>query len=120
MKIFYDLKLGRCPRSLFPTLVTLPSMSLIPFAPFSDDDIGSVFDFTVLVAPEPCAKEDPLFRFQNSAVFSNALLSLPVLVAVATVAGESSLLAKTFGVRSLDLTPILLSEWSEWDERHRR
>jgi hypothetical protein len=34
----------------------------------------------------------------------NALLSLPVLVAVATVAGESSLLAKTFGVRSLDMT----------------
>src|SRR5439155_24334184 len=28
------LKLVRCPRSLAPTLVTLPSMSLIPFAPF--------------------------------------------------------------------------------------
>src|SRR6266542_4207232 len=27
------LKLVRCPRSLAPTLVTLPSMSLIPFAP---------------------------------------------------------------------------------------
>jgi hypothetical protein len=27
------LKLIRCPRSLAPTLVTLPSMSLIPFAP---------------------------------------------------------------------------------------
>jgi uncharacterized protein (DUF2062 family) len=30
------LKLVRCPRSLAPTLVTLPSMSLIPFAPFGD------------------------------------------------------------------------------------
>jgi len=29
------LKLVRCPRSLAPTLVTLPSMSLFPFAPFS-------------------------------------------------------------------------------------
>src|SRR5438552_2787664 len=29
------LKLIRCPRSLAPTLVALPSMSLIPFAPFS-------------------------------------------------------------------------------------
>ena len=28
------LKLVRCPRSLAPALVTLPSMSLIPFAPF--------------------------------------------------------------------------------------
>ena len=28
-----QLKLVRCPRSLAPTLVTLPSMSLIPFAP---------------------------------------------------------------------------------------
>ena len=32
---FAPLKLARCPRSLAPTLVTLPSMSLIPFAPFS-------------------------------------------------------------------------------------
>jgi hypothetical protein len=30
------LKLVRCPRSLAPTLVILPSMSLIPFAPFDD------------------------------------------------------------------------------------
>jgi hypothetical protein len=29
------LKLVRCPRSLAPTLVALPSMSLIPSAPFS-------------------------------------------------------------------------------------
>ncbi len=28
------------PRSLAPTLVTLPSMSLIPFAPFGGDDVG--------------------------------------------------------------------------------
>ena len=34
VKVFYDLKLVRCPRFLAPTLVTLPSMSLIPFAPF--------------------------------------------------------------------------------------
>ena len=30
------LKLAHCPRSLAPTLVALPSMSLIPFAPFGD------------------------------------------------------------------------------------
>jgi len=36
-EVFDDLKLLRCPRSLAPTLVTLPSMSLIPFAPFSGD-----------------------------------------------------------------------------------
>ena len=30
------MKLVRCPRSLAPTLVTLPTMSLIPFAPFSE------------------------------------------------------------------------------------
>ena len=42
MEIFDDLKLVRCPRSLAPTLVTLPSMSLIPFAPFS----ASVFQFS--------------------------------------------------------------------------
>jgi hypothetical protein len=29
------LKLVRCPRSLAPTLLALPSMPLIPFAPFS-------------------------------------------------------------------------------------
>jgi len=40
LEIFYDLKLVRCPRSLAPTLVTLPSMSFIPFTPFSGDDIG--------------------------------------------------------------------------------
>ena len=39
LTVFDDLKLVRCPRSLDPTLVTLPSMSLIPFAPFSGDDI---------------------------------------------------------------------------------
>jgi hypothetical protein len=31
-----NLKLVRCPRSLAPTLVVLHSMSLIPFAPFSE------------------------------------------------------------------------------------
>ncbi|MFZ3376187.1 MAG: hypothetical protein WA183_11600, partial [Chthoniobacterales bacterium] len=31
----FDLKLLCCPRLAAPTLVTLPSMSLIPFAPFS-------------------------------------------------------------------------------------
>src|SRR6266403_29561 len=31
-----DLKLVRFPRSLAPTLVILPSMSLIPFAPFGE------------------------------------------------------------------------------------
>jgi hypothetical protein len=31
---FAPLKLVRYPRSLAPTLVILPSMSLIPFAPF--------------------------------------------------------------------------------------
>ena len=38
----FDLKLLRCPRLVAPTLVTLPSMSLIPFAPFS----FSVFQFS--------------------------------------------------------------------------
>jgi hypothetical protein len=32
---FAPLKLARCPRSLAATLAALPSMSLIPFAPFS-------------------------------------------------------------------------------------
>jgi hypothetical protein len=32
---FPRLELVRCPRSLAPTLVTLPSMSLVPLAPFS-------------------------------------------------------------------------------------
>ncbi len=40
MEMFDNLKLVRCPRSLDPTIVTLPSMSLIPFAPFSGDDVG--------------------------------------------------------------------------------
>ena len=31
----FDLKLLCCPRLVAPTLVTLPSMSLIPFAPFA-------------------------------------------------------------------------------------
>ncbi len=33
IKISKDLKLARCPLSLAPTLVTLPSMLLIPLAP---------------------------------------------------------------------------------------
>src|SRR5436190_18235626 len=33
---FTPLKLVRCPHSLAPTLVALPSMSLIPSAPFDD------------------------------------------------------------------------------------
>jgi hypothetical protein len=37
IKISKDLKLVRCPRSLAPTLVTLPSMSLIPSASFATD-----------------------------------------------------------------------------------
>ena len=49
LEVFYDLKLVRCPRFLAPTLVTLPSMSLIPFAPFGGDDVwvrevGAVFE----------------------------------------------------------------------------
>jgi len=39
LKIFDDLKLVHCPRSLAPTLVTLPPMSLIPFASFGGDDV---------------------------------------------------------------------------------
>ena len=41
LEVFDDLKLVRCLHSLDPTLVILPSMSLIPFAPFSGDDVGS-------------------------------------------------------------------------------
>ncbi len=40
LEVFDNLKLVRCPRSLDPTLVTLPSMSLVPFAPFTGDDVG--------------------------------------------------------------------------------
>ncbi len=40
LEVFDDLKLVRCPRSLAPTLVALPSMSLIPFTPFGGDDVG--------------------------------------------------------------------------------
>jgi hypothetical protein len=40
LEVFNDLKLVRCPRSLAPTLVTLPSISLIPFAPFGGKDVG--------------------------------------------------------------------------------
>jgi len=44
---FASLKLVRCPRSLAPTLVTLPSMSLVPFAPFLMFFAGSgVVQFT--------------------------------------------------------------------------
>ena len=61
MEIFDDLKLVRCPRSLDPTLITLPSMSLIPFAPFGGDDvgfgkIGAVFEALVF-EPEPSRGE---------------------------------------------------------------
>jgi hypothetical protein len=53
-EVFDDLKLVCCPRSLAPTLVTLPSMSLTPFAPFSGDhfgtrEIGAVFESLRLI-----------------------------------------------------------------------
>ena len=47
-----NLKLVRCPRSLDPTLVTLPSMSLIPFAPFGGDEGGR--DDLFFAAPMSC------------------------------------------------------------------
>jgi len=34
LEVLDDLKLVLCPRSLAPTLVNLPSMSLVPFTPF--------------------------------------------------------------------------------------
>ena len=37
------LKLARCPHSLAPTLVTLPSMSLIPSAPLQAGHIANIF-----------------------------------------------------------------------------
>jgi hypothetical protein len=37
------LKLARCPRSLAPTLVTLPSMSLIPSAPLQAGHTANIF-----------------------------------------------------------------------------
>jgi hypothetical protein len=46
LEAFDDLKLVRCPRSLDPTLVTLPSMSLITSAPFGGDDVWSVSDLS--------------------------------------------------------------------------
>jgi hypothetical protein len=54
-EVFDDLKLVRCPRSLDPTLVTLPSMSLIPSAPFGGDDIGSVSDLKLRRCPRSLA-----------------------------------------------------------------
>ena len=57
LEAFNDLKLVRCLRSLAPTLVTLPSMSFIPFTPFSGDDvgirqIGAIFE-GLIFEPEP-------------------------------------------------------------------
>jgi hypothetical protein len=37
------LKLARCPHSLAPTLVTLPSMSLIPSAPLQEASTANIF-----------------------------------------------------------------------------
>jgi hypothetical protein len=37
------LKLARCPHSLAPTLVTLPSMSLIPSAPLQAGHTANIF-----------------------------------------------------------------------------
>ena len=61
LEAFNDLKLVRCLRSLAPTLVTLPSMSFIPFTPFSGDDvgirqIGAIFEGFVF-EPEPSCWE---------------------------------------------------------------
>src|SRR5260370_40938680 len=42
---------------------------------------------------------------------SNSLLSLPVLVAVTTVAGDRSPLADTFGVRGFDSSPPRSSKY---------
>ena len=66
LKVFDYLKLVRCPRSLDPTLVTLPSMSLIPFAPFSGDvgigEIDAVFEAGFVASANlKCFRCDPDF-----------------------------------------------------------
>ena len=58
LQVFDDLKLVRFPRSLAPTLVTLPSMSLIPFAPFSGDDVG-VDGWQRVLRPPALRREAP-------------------------------------------------------------
>src|SRR5207244_6473561 len=58
LTVFDDLKHVRCPRSLDPTLVTLPSMSLIPFAPFSGDDV-QVDRWQRLLRPPALRREAP-------------------------------------------------------------
>src|ERR1700730_4355537 len=82
-----DLKLVRCPRSLAATLVTLPSMSLIPFAPFSfsfrvvvpqlRDEGGSEFETPSLpTLPRCCPRSftfyvaHPICSIQMSAFFN--------------------------------------------------
>jgi hypothetical protein len=46
------LKLLRCPRSVAPNLVTLPSMSLIQFAPFDVLGLANVFGVALEFAPK--------------------------------------------------------------------
>jgi len=58
LQVFDDLKLVRFPRSLAPTLVTLPSMSLIPFTPFSGDDVG-VDGWQRVLRPPALGREAP-------------------------------------------------------------
>ena len=51
------LKLVRCPRSLASTLVTLPSMSLIPFAPLTHSLLFiRLFSLPIYLAQLPLAR----------------------------------------------------------------
>jgi hypothetical protein len=83
IKISKDLKLVCCPRSLAPTLVTLPSMSLNPSAPFATlwttiDPIGNVALFAGLTA---ALTRSERHRTALKAVFYAAI----ILVAAITV-----------------------------------
>ena len=67
VKISKDLKLVCCPRSLAPTLVTLPSMSLNSSAPVETHSLPPLArryprDFTFYVA-DPTAPFVPLLQF---------------------------------------------------------
>ena len=48
----FGLKLSRCPRFFIATLATLPSMSLIPFAPFAVHDGPILVPLVSTLAPD--------------------------------------------------------------------
>src|SRR6266403_5948280 len=90
IKISKDLKLVRCPRSLAPTLVALPSMSLIPHS-IRDaiDPIGNVAIFAGVTAS--------LTRTERHRTALCATLYATVILVVAVVAGQ--IILDAIGIR---------------------